>query len=81
MEITVNFDDSIIEDTAEIKRQATSDFNLDLISKQEYYRQVYKLNDKQANEFAKQMAKEQQEEQELLKIEEEPPTEPNEADQ
>lgn len=81
VEITVNFDDSIIEDTAEIKRQATSDFNLDLISKQEYYRQVYKLNDKQANEFAKQMAKEQQEEQELLKIEEEPPTEPNEADE
>ncbi|MCM1115616.1 MAG: phage portal protein [Clostridium sp.] len=76
-DITVNFDDSIIEDTAEIKRQASADYNNELISKQEYYRQVYKLNDKQSNKFAKQMAKEIQEEQGMLGVEEEPPLEPN----
>ena len=74
-EITVNFDDSIIEDTAEIKRQAIADYNINLISKQEYYRQVYKLSDDQAEEFAKKMAEEQLEELEMMKIEEEPPTE------
>ena len=74
-EITVNFDDSIIEDTAEIKRQATADLNLGLISKQEYYRQVYKLSDEQAKAFAEQMAEEQREELEMQGIPEEPPTE------
>lgn len=74
-EITVNFDDSIIEDTAEIKRQATSELNLELISKQEYYRKVDKLGDKEAKQRAEKMAKELQEEQEMLGLEEEPPTE------
>lgn len=72
-EITVNFDDSIIEDTAEIKRQALTDFNMGLISKAEYFRQVYKLNDKQAEDFTAQMAREQA--QEASSFETEPPIE------
>lgn len=74
-EITVNFDDSIIEDTSEIKRQALTDFNVGLISQSEYFRQVYKLNDKQAKAFAKQMAQEKIEEADMQKVETEPPLE------
>ncbi|MCD7722724.1 MAG: phage portal protein [Clostridiales bacterium] len=79
-EITVNFDDSIIEDTAEIKRQATSELNLSLISKQEYYRKVDKLGDKEAKRRAKKMTKELIEEQEMLGVGEEPKPEGNEED-
>lgn len=61
-EISVNFDDSIIEDTAEIKRQAMSDYNLGLISAAEYFRQTKKLTDSQSKKYVKQMLKEIQEE-------------------
>lgn len=71
-EITVDFDDSIIEDTAEVKRQATSDYNIGLISKAEYFRQVYKLDDKQAEMFVEQMAEERNKEMELENITKEP---------
>lgn len=50
-EITVDFDDSIIEDTAEIKRQAMLEFNAGLIDAVEYYKQVYKLDDEGARQF------------------------------
>lgn len=51
-EITIDFDDSIIEDTAEIKRQAMLEFNAGLIDSVQYYQDVYKMTKKQAIEFA-----------------------------
>lgn len=50
-DITVDFDDSIIEDTAEIKRQALLELNAGLIDPIEYYKRVYKFSDEQAEEF------------------------------
>lgn len=71
-EITVNFDDSIIEDTAEIKRQAMLELNVGLISMTEYYRQVYKLGDLQAQEYALKMLKERVAEMQAIPVQEEP---------
>ena len=71
-EITVNFDDSIIEDTAEIKRQAMLELNVGLISKAEYYRQVYKLGDLQALEYEKKMLEEIAAEMQAIPVQEEP---------
>ena len=51
-EITIDFDDSIIEDTAEVKRQAMLEFNAGLIDSVQYYQDVYKMTKKQAIEFA-----------------------------
>lgn len=70
--ITVDFDDSIIEDTAEIKRQAMADLNMGLISKGEYFRQVYKMDKEQSDQFVKDMAAEIAAEMALLPIEDEP---------
>ena len=50
-EITVNFDDSIIEDTAEIRRQAMMEYNAGLIDAVEYYERVYKMSQDQAQQF------------------------------
>lgn len=47
-EITVNFDDSIIEDTAEIQRRAILELNMNLIDDIEYYMTVYKMTKDQA---------------------------------
>ena len=71
-EITVNFDDSIIEDTAEIKRQAMVELNVGLISKAEYYRQVYKLSDQQALEYEQKMLQEIIAEMQAIPVQEEP---------
>lgn len=71
-DITVDFDDSIIEDTAEIKRQAMLDYNAGLISKAEYFRQVYRLSREQSEQFVMDMAAEQNAELSLMRIEEEP---------
>ena len=70
--ITVDFDDSIIEDTAEIKRQAMTDYNQGLISKAEYFRQVYKYDDKQAENYVIKMAEERNRELQLETVQEEP---------
>lgn len=70
--ITVDFDDSIIEDTAEIKRQALNDLNMSLISKAEYFRQVYKMDKEQSEKFVEEMAQEIKKEIALLSVEEEP---------
>ena len=70
--ITVDFDDSIIEDTAEIKRQALTDYNVGLISKAEYFRQVYKMDDEQSQNFVEKMAEEINTEQALIGAEQEP---------
>ena len=71
-EITVDFDDSIIEDTAEIKRQAMLELNVGLISMTEYYRQVYKLSSEQAEEYAKKMLAERVAEMQAIPVQEEP---------
>ena len=71
-EITVDFDDSIIEDTAEIKRQAMLELNVGLISKAEYYRQVYKLGELQALEYAAKMLQEIVAEMQAIPVQEEP---------
>lgn len=71
-EITVDFDDSIIEDTAEIKRQAMLELNVGLISKAEYYRQVYKLGEMQALEYEKKMLEEIVMEMQAIPVQEEP---------
>lgn len=60
--VSVFYDDSIIEDQEKIRLQAQSEYNCKLISKAQYYRDVYKLKDKEALAFAEQMNKEIQEE-------------------
>jgi hypothetical protein len=71
-EITVDFDDSIIEDTAETKRQAMLELNVGLISKAEYYRQVYKMGELQALEYEAKMLTEIVEEMQAIPVQEEP---------
>lgn len=56
--ISVFYDDSIIEDTEKTQKQAQAEYNIKLISKAQYYRDVYKLKDKEAIKFAKQMNRE-----------------------
>lgn len=53
--ITVDFDDSIIEDTAEKRRQAMLEYNSGLIDAIEYYMQIYKLDKEQATNFFNEM--------------------------
>jgi A118 family predicted phage portal protein len=71
-EITVDFDDSIIEDTAETRRQAMLELNVGLISKAEYYRQVYKLGELQALEYEQKMLAEIAAEMAAIPVQEEP---------
>ena len=52
-DVTVDFDDSIIEDTAEIKRQAMLEYNSGLIDSVQYYQDVYKMTEEQAIQFDK----------------------------
>ena len=47
-EVTVNFDDSIIEDTSEIRRQALLELNAGVIDEVEYYMITRKLSEEQA---------------------------------
>lgn len=56
--ISINYDDTIIENTDSIRAQAQSEFNNKLISKAQYYRDVYGLKDDSAIKFAEQMNKE-----------------------
>ena len=56
--ISVFYDDTIIEDTEKTQKQAQTEYNLKLISKAQYYRNVYKMKDKEAIKFAKKMNKE-----------------------
>lgn len=71
-DITVDFDDSIIEDTAEIRRQAMLELQTGLISKAEYFRQVYKLTDEQALEYEFKMLQEIIAEMQAIPVQEEP---------
>lgn len=56
--VSIFYDDTIIEDTEKAQKQAQSEYNLKLISKAQYYRDVYKLKDQEALNFAKQMNEE-----------------------
>lgn len=60
--VSVFYDDSIIEDTEKTQKQAQSEVNLKLISKTQYYKDVYKLKDKEAEKFAQKMKEEIMEE-------------------
>lgn len=71
-DISIDFDDSIIEDTAEIKRQAMLELQTGLISKAEYFRQVYKLTDQQALEYEFKMLQEIIAEMQAIPVQEEP---------
>lgn len=54
-DITVDFDDSIIEDTGEIQRRALLELQSGVIDVVEYYVQVYKYTEEQAIEFFEKM--------------------------
>lgn len=57
--VSVDYDDSIIEDTEAIRREATQEYNTGLISKQEYYRRVNKMDDKNAKDYYDKIVEEQ----------------------
>lgn len=61
-DISINFDDSIIEDMAEIKKQALIELNAGLIDDIEYYKKVYKMTEKQAKKFKEELKKRSPEE-------------------
>lgn len=56
--VSIYYDDSIIEDTEKIQKQAQTEYNLKLISRAQYYRDVYKLKDTEAKKFAEKMKRE-----------------------
>ena len=56
-EISINFDDSIIEDMTEVKKQAMLELNAGLIDNIEYYKRVYKMTDEQALKYKQEIEK------------------------
>lgn len=69
-DITINFDDSIIEDSKETRTQAILELNNGLIDDIQYYIDVYKMSEKQATEFREKIKKRTPQE----IVEDEPPT-------
>ena len=57
-EISINFDDSIIQDTDAIRKEALTEYNAGLISKAEYFRLTDNLDDETALKFVEQMNEE-----------------------
>lgn len=57
-EISINLDDSIIEDSEKIRQKALSEYSSKLISKAEYFRITNKLEDDAAIEFVNKMNEE-----------------------
>lgn len=57
-EVSVFYDDTIIEDMEKTRLQAQAEYNNKLISKAQYYRDVYKLDEQTALDFAKKMNEE-----------------------
>lgn len=55
VDVTVDFDDSIIEDKAEIKRQALLELNVGLIDPIQYYIDVYKMTLEQAIKYRQEL--------------------------
>lgn len=56
-EVSVSFDDSIIEDTESIAKRAMEEFKLGIIDSAEYFMRVYKMTEKQAVDMAKKIEK------------------------
>lgn len=50
-DVTIDFDDSIIEDKESTRQQAILEFNNNLIDDVQYYQDVYKMSEDQAIEF------------------------------
>ena len=63
-EITIDFDDSIIEDKAETKRQAMLEYNAGLIDKVQYFVITREMTREQAEKFMETMDIPEEEEQE-----------------
>lgn len=61
-EITIDFDDSIIEDKAEIKRQAQLEYSMNLIDKVQYFMATRQMTKDQAEQFISEMDLQQEEE-------------------
>lgn len=57
-EVSINLDDSIIEDTNKIRQQALTEYNAGLISKAEYFRITRKLEDEAVEKYVTQMNQE-----------------------
>lgn len=57
-QISIDYDDSIIEDKEKLRTQAMTEYNAGLISKAQYYRDVFKLGEDTAVKFMDQMNKE-----------------------
>lgn len=56
-DVTIDFDDSIVEDTTEIQRRAMLELQSGIIDKVEYLVQVYKYSEKQAIDFVENIDK------------------------
>lgn len=54
-DVSVNFDDSIIEDTAEKKRQALLEFNAGLIDAVEYFKLTRNMDQAAAEKFVQEI--------------------------
>lgn len=50
-DVTIDFDDSIIEDSEKTRQQALLELNNELIDAVQYYIDVYKMTEEQAIEF------------------------------
>ena len=56
--VSVDYDDTIIEDTDQNRKSSMQEYNAKIISKAQYFRNVYNMDDKNALEFTKQMNEE-----------------------
>ncbi len=56
-DVTIDFDDSIVEDTAVIQKRAQTEFSLGIIDQVEYVIQVYKYTEEQAQKFVEECTK------------------------
>lgn len=77
-DITIDFDDSIVEDTSAIQKRALLELQSGVIDNVEYFVQVYKYTKEQAEEFAEEIQERQLEKQKAMS-EEEPTPEDDET--
>lgn len=72
--VSVDYDDTIIEDTESIRKSSQIEYNSKIISKAQYFRNVYNMDEKNAIKFVTKMSDEIKAEQKELNLsnEEEP---------
>jgi len=70
--VSVDYDDTIIEDTDSIRKSSQVEYNSRIISKAQYFRNVYNMDEKNAIKFAEKMNNEIKSEQINLSNEDEP---------